>query len=114
MLVGFGFPAMRSFIHTMPIGSAHISVAPTMFWSPGMQIHSFVPGRRTVVLPSCSSSATVASLVMQEGPASMARLIFSFLICSASWRCLLLSMTLPPSALEPILTAASSPVVSAT
>src|ERR1700733_2238787 len=88
VLVGFGFPAIRSFIHTMPIGSAHMSAAPTMFWSPGMQIHSLVPGRRTVMLPSVPSSATVASLVTQGGPASVARLIFSCLMPSAMiWEC---------------------------
>src|SRR5260221_2538172 len=60
-----------------------MSTLPMMFWSPGTQTQSFVPWRSTVRLPSLSISATVASLVIQEGPASMARLIFSFLIASA-------------------------------
>src|SRR5258708_10074129 len=76
-----------------------MSVQPMMFWAPGTHTRSLVPWRSTVRLPSLSNSATVASLVIQEGPASMARLIFSFLIssamiCSSDSLCVLSYMTL--------------------
>src|SRR5260370_34761331 len=102
VLVGRGFLAITSLSHTIPIGSRHMSVVPILFWSPGTQTQSFVPARRTLRLPSRSISATVASLVIQSGPASMARLIFSRLIssavmCSSDALCILSYMTLLPA-----------------
>src|SRR5271169_6238834 len=91
----------------MPIGSRAISTFPTMFWSPGTQTHSFVPWRSTVRFPWRSISATIASAVTPDGPASMARRIFSFLIssvrrCSSRLACLVVgSDKAAPSELMP-------------
>lgn len=67
-------PCQKVFHTYHPIGSRHMSVTPMTSWSPGTQTQSFVPERRTVRRPLSSMSATVASPMTQEGPASLARL----------------------------------------
>src|SRR5580698_3063773 len=82
---GFGFPAVRSSIQRIPIGSAHISAAPMMFSLPGIHTHWFVPERKVVMLPWPSISTTVASFVTHSGPDSNARRTFAATIASAMW-----------------------------
>src|SRR5271170_1287234 len=82
VFVGLGFFAIASIIHCIPIGSAHMSVAPMMFSLPGTHTQWFVPGRNTVILPSGPISVTVASRVMQSGPERSARRILAFAISS--------------------------------
>ena len=82
MFVGLGFFAITSIIHCIPIGSAHMSAAPMTFSLPGTHTHWFVPGRKTVILPSGPISLTVASRVMTSGPERSARRILAFTISS--------------------------------
>src|SRR5271170_6368600 len=82
VFVGLGFFAIASIIHCIPIGSAHMSVAPMMFSLPGTHTQWFVPGRNTVILPSGPISVTVASRVMQSGPDRSARRSLAFAISS--------------------------------
>src|ERR1700691_1865645 len=82
VFVDLGFLAITSIIHCIPIGSAHMSAAPMTFSLPGTHTHWFVPGRKTVILPSGPISLTVASRVMTSGPERSARRIFAFTISS--------------------------------
>ncbi|WP_186110213.1 hypothetical protein [Burkholderia gladioli] len=60
----------------MPIRSTHIGGSPIRFSLPGVQTQPLLPWRRILdMLPCMSISATVASRVICDGPACIARAI---------------------------------------
>jgi len=83
---GAGFRARASLNHCIPSSSTHIGGSPILFSFPGVQIQPLLPLRRTVVVPSWSISATVASRVISAGPERIARAIFTAFSRSSSQR----------------------------
>src|ERR1700690_1355299 len=75
VVVGLGLCSAKSRFHCIATLSSHSAGFPGTFGFPGRHVKSFVPLRRSFILPCSSISATVASFVTLGGPAESARAI---------------------------------------